>query len=906
MMMFRGITATALLHLGRWLLPTTEALTMHPRPADAPEVLFGGAEQEMKMAENKPATATARRRVRIFSINDVYLLDLGMPYVMAEMSTFRRENPDTIVIFSIQGDFLGGGAHVNFDAGATLVEQLLLLGSKADYRLVSVGNHEFDPGLRVLVERLEKLTQDASYPWIFVNNNFGVNLDRAKKYQEDAALLGRPAAASFASVEAFAKLSEPAAFGKKERTGVVWENIPITEGPLAGGRMAAQGMPVQILQPFYPQNNFTMTLLAACYTETGYSQAATAWPFFVAVGGETNKGLFQDKPRAEQHLLFFSELTRQVKKVQNEKNMFQLALTHQSDKDDELFFCSAKNQEAGNCPYGVMGADLALAAHSHETLFLQTAAKILVKTSMDAKELIVCDIELLTEGAWQNDCALKSMFKPKQSETLNLDNVAKIIEDADTREDVVKILRLTDNLMKVMQSSDYALMPAAATRPLLDDLNKRNEAKDPNLCTPSLTTKCPDPVWSYFSSWSKKNERIDQIAFLTLISEWYLRGVQGDKGKKCPFYAQGSEEEKAFQTYPTLLVMHSGFMRGMAPPFADQSIALDQTITRKLLADVFAFDTNFITYFLAVPGGALEDALRLQSDTKFNDGAYLDLDMARVDFRFTPRVATRGKNIGTGKVITGIEKIDGVPFSREKMYNIATTANFAFFHEALNGAKQPVAKWPSVWEAYQQKYGTPQRKVVLMRYFLAPWLQRVARTADFELVKGTHDHSADEKGSLSLPEMENLVYLQWAKGAFSSTTEDEPGVLGGFPSLQSLLTAGGAAESSWSNIFARRRPATVEDAIQEYETYLKQDKEQQNMLRGVLPKVLQVIQSEPYKLETPLKLLAASSVPVRNKHCGYAIKQVRGWQSRRVWQAFFCFQSVFLAALSRNANEESE
>eukprot|EP00392_Amoebophrya_sp_AT5.2_P005967 g5977.t1 len=403
--MFRGITATALLHLvglrGHllgWLLPTAEALTIHSRPEGASEVeLSFGAEQEMKMAEKAGTSVTGPRtigRVRVFSINDVYLLDLGIPYVMAEMSTFRRENPDTIVIFSIQGDFLGGGAHVNFDSGETLVEQLLVLGSKADYRLVSVGNHEFDHGLPTLVERLKKLTHDASYPWIFVNNNFGVDLDRAKKYQEDAAVSGRPPAASFESVEAFAKLSEPSAFGKKERTGVVWENIPITEGPLA------PGMPVQTLQPFYPENDFTMTLLAACYTETGYSQAATNWPFFVAVGGEVNHGLFPDKPRAEQHLLFFSELTREVKKVQSGKNMFQLALTHQPDKDDELIFCSEKNQKAGNCPYGDMGADLALAAHSHETLFLQKAdKKMLVKTSMDAKELIVCDIELLTEGA---------------------------------------------------------------------------------------------------------------------------------------------------------------------------------------------------------------------------------------------------------------------------------------------------------------------------------------------------------------------------------------------------------------------------------------------------------------------------------------------------------------------------
>eukprot|EP00392_Amoebophrya_sp_AT5.2_P005966 g5976.t1 len=492
------------------------------------------------------------------------------------------------------------------------------------------------------------------------------------------------------------------------------------------------------------------------------------------------------------------------------------------------------------------------------------------------------------------------MFKPKQSESLNLDNVAKIIEDAATREDVVKILRLTDRLMKVMQSSDYALMPAAATGGLLEDLNRRMAAKDPGLCTlepPAVegaaTTTCPLASWSqtYFPKWSKKNERIDQTAFLTLISEWYLTTVRGsDKRAPCPFYGKNSPEETAFENYPTLLVMNSGFMRGMAPPFADQSIALNQTITRKLLADVFAFDTAYITYFLAVPGAALEDALRLQSDTKFNDGAYLDVDMARIDFRFTPRVSTKGKNgLGPtvfgissasgashpsiphrhkkpvpasallfGKVITGIENIDGVAFSREKKYNIATTVSFAFFHEALNGDKQPVAKWPSVWEIYQQKYGAPQRRVVLMRYFLGPWLQQVARTADFQLVKGSHDHSADETGSLSLPEMENLLYLQWAKGAFSSTT---PGALGGFPSLQSLLTAGKTfAEESMIAI-------TAEEAIQEYETYLKQGKEGQN-LRGVLPKVLQVIQSQPYTLETPLRLLAADVAAMAERSSG--------------------------------------
>jgi 5'-nucleotidase / UDP-sugar diphosphatase len=105
-------------------------------------------------------------RVTLLQINDHYVLgpvDGGRRGGMARLATLvrdvRRENPNTI--FAIAGDFLSPSVESTFLHGSQMVAALDAVG--LDF--ATFGNHEFDFGPAVLVERMK----ESRFRWLSAN-----------------------------------------------------------------------------------------------------------------------------------------------------------------------------------------------------------------------------------------------------------------------------------------------------------------------------------------------------------------------------------------------------------------------------------------------------------------------------------------------------------------------------------------------------------------------------------------------------------------------------------------------------------------------------------------------------------------------------------------------------------------
>jgi 5'-nucleotidase len=139
---------------------------MRPRAALAALLVVLTIVQVGCASRGAPAADGELVRLTLLHINDHYVLepvDGGRRGGMARLATLvrevKRENPNTI--FAIGGDFLSPSVESTFLHGAQMVAALDAVG--VDF--ATFGNHEFDFGPAVLVERMK----ESKFRWLSAN-----------------------------------------------------------------------------------------------------------------------------------------------------------------------------------------------------------------------------------------------------------------------------------------------------------------------------------------------------------------------------------------------------------------------------------------------------------------------------------------------------------------------------------------------------------------------------------------------------------------------------------------------------------------------------------------------------------------------------------------------------------------
>jgi 2',3'-cyclic-nucleotide 2'-phosphodiesterase (5'-nucleotidase family) len=105
-------------------------------------------------------------RLTLLQINDHYVLDPvdggrrgGMARLATLVREIRRENPNTI--FALAGDFLSPSVESTYLQGAQMIGALDAIGLD----LATFGNHEFDFGPAILLERM----RESKFRWLSAN-----------------------------------------------------------------------------------------------------------------------------------------------------------------------------------------------------------------------------------------------------------------------------------------------------------------------------------------------------------------------------------------------------------------------------------------------------------------------------------------------------------------------------------------------------------------------------------------------------------------------------------------------------------------------------------------------------------------------------------------------------------------
>ena len=139
---------------------------MSSRAARAALLLVLGLVLGACVSPGAPTGDAALVRLTFLQINDHYVLgpvDGGRRGGMARLATLvrevRRENPNTV--FVLGGDFLSPSVESTFLQGAQMVAALNAIG--LDY--ATFGNHEFDFGPTVLLERMN----ESKFRWLSAN-----------------------------------------------------------------------------------------------------------------------------------------------------------------------------------------------------------------------------------------------------------------------------------------------------------------------------------------------------------------------------------------------------------------------------------------------------------------------------------------------------------------------------------------------------------------------------------------------------------------------------------------------------------------------------------------------------------------------------------------------------------------
>jgi Calcineurin-like phosphoesterase len=111
-------------------------------------------------------TANDLLRLTLLQVNDHYVLDPvdggrrgGMARLATLVREIKRENPNTV--FALAGDFLSPSVESTYLQGAQMIGALDAIGLD----LATFGNHEFDFGPAILLERM----RESKFRWLSAN-----------------------------------------------------------------------------------------------------------------------------------------------------------------------------------------------------------------------------------------------------------------------------------------------------------------------------------------------------------------------------------------------------------------------------------------------------------------------------------------------------------------------------------------------------------------------------------------------------------------------------------------------------------------------------------------------------------------------------------------------------------------
>jgi 5'-nucleotidase len=210
---------------------------MRPRAAFAALLVVLTVVQVGCASRDAPAVVGDLVRLTFLQINDAYVLgpvDGGRRGGMARLATLvrevKRENPNTL--FAIGGDFLSPSVESTFLQGAQMVAALDAVG--LDF--ATFGNHEFDFGPSVLVERMK----ESKFRWLSANV-----VDRSSGRPFGSASLDTMLTLGGVRVGLFGLTMADAA--RTSRPGPdIGFNPPLAAGKDAAARLRAQGAQVVV------------------------------------------------------------------------------------------------------------------------------------------------------------------------------------------------------------------------------------------------------------------------------------------------------------------------------------------------------------------------------------------------------------------------------------------------------------------------------------------------------------------------------------------------------------------------------------------------------------------------------------------------------------------------------------